>query len=262
MPSPNFDFLSATSLPRPPANSSPPPTPNPTPLLLIPLPTSSQMQSIPCTQTSFLSESQLAVMPKSCSGTWRVGLPEFRPNRGDSRLGRKTPASDKANQQRPPSQVKPSLGTAAWTLLGDQSSGPCWKPVASEHRHLGSWQHSPGDGSLSASTNLGKICVGGGGEGSLLQGGDLGSLLASQRGGHEAGTPTALPQPASKHEALCKRNPPFPLWAAFKAWADPSTGPFSHCSCPGSSVCWCFGHLGWFGWTLRHHIQGQCVDLT
>lgn len=102
-------------------------------------------------------------MPKSCSGTWRVGLPEFRPNRGDSRLGRKTPASDKANQQRPPSQVKPSLGTAAWTLLGDQSSGPCWKPVASEHRHLGSWQHSPGDGSLSASTNLGKICVGGGG---------------------------------------------------------------------------------------------------
>lgn len=82
------------------------------------------MQSIPCTQTSFLSESQLAVMPKSCSGTWRVGLPEFRPNRGDSRLGRKTPASDKANQQRPPSQVKPSLGTAAGPSWGTRAVAP------------------------------------------------------------------------------------------------------------------------------------------
>ncbi|KAB0402784.1 hypothetical protein E2I00_005146 [Balaenoptera physalus] len=64
---------------------------------------------------------------------------------GDSHLGRETPESDKVSHPRPPSPVKLHLGAAVWTLLWDQSSAPCWKPVAgTTDGHRWAWGRQSG----------------------------------------------------------------------------------------------------------------------
>ncbi|KAJ8777842.1 hypothetical protein J1605_014195 [Eschrichtius robustus] len=152
---------------------------------------------------------------------------------GDSHLGRETPESDKVSHPRPPSPLKLHLGTAVWTLLRDQSSAPCWKPVAGEQRRRipgCTWtlQVMPGFQSQQNSAIAGGVDL------PCFREVNRASCAGSQCGGGDAGTRTAAPQEANSRKG--KRSPP-DLRTAFQAFADPSTGHSSHCRRSGSSGC-------------------------